>query len=129
MIVHNKILTFHNKCRLFVIKSWPFIINSGLLASMAFHSIPRIFSFHENQVCPLAVLITYISSVSLKFRTCYIMGQWGEFRVKNASLCFAITFRPFLFVFHQKMCTLVIFIYFFDKWSNLRKKILTSQKP
>ena len=32
-------------------------------------------------------LITCVFSVSLKFRACYITGQWGEFTVKNATLC------------------------------------------
>ena len=31
-------------------------------------------------------LITYIFSVSVKSRACYITGQWGEFTVKNATL-------------------------------------------
>ena len=30
-------------------------------------------------------LITPIFSVSLKFEACYITGQWGELRVKNAT--------------------------------------------
>ena len=31
-------------------------------------------------------LTTYIFSVSLKFRVCYITRQWGKFTVKNATL-------------------------------------------
>ena len=46
-------------------------------------------------------LITYIFSVSLKFRACYITGQWGEFRVKNSTLCLYLRFWHF-FLFLSK---------------------------
>ena len=36
-------------------------------------------------------LVTYIFSVSLKFGACYI-SQWGELRVKNATLCLHLFF-------------------------------------
>ena len=40
-------------------------------------------------------LIAYIFSVPLKFRACYIMGQWGEFRVKIATISLHILFWHF----------------------------------
>ena len=70
----------------------------------------------------------YISSVSLKFRACYITGQWGEFRVKNATICLHILFWYFFVVFHHKICVFIIFISFFDKVSNFCNRILTNQK-
>ena len=39
-------------------------------------------------------------SVSLKFGSCYIMGQWCEFRINNTKLCFHLLclFVCFLFL-------------------------------
>ena len=70
----------------------------------------------------------YIFSVSLKFGACYITGHWGEFRVKNATICLHILFWYFFVVFHHKICVFIIFISFFDKVSNFRNRILTNQK-
>ena len=70
----------------------------------------------------------YIFSVSLKFEACYITGQWGEFREKNAATCLQILFWYFFIVFLHKICVFVIFISFFDKVSNFRNRILTNQK-
>ena len=41
-------------------------------------------------------LITYISSVSLKFQACYITGQWGQFKVKIRMLLSESKFLFFL---------------------------------
>ena len=41
----------------------------------------------------------YIFSVSLKFGVCYITGQLGEFRVKNAIICFHTFFWYFFVLF------------------------------
>ena len=60
-------------------------------------------------------LITYIFSMSLKFQACYIItDQWGEFAVKNATLNLHVLSWHF-FVFHQKICVLINFIFFW--WS------------
>ena len=56
------------------------------------------------------------------------MGQRGEIRIKNVNLSFRPTFYSFFVVFHHKTCVFIIFIFFFDKVSNLRNKILTNQK-
>ena len=37
-------------------------------------------------------------SVSLKFGACYITGQWGEFKIKKATLCFHSFFFFFFFI-------------------------------
>ena len=47
------------------------------------------------------------------------MGQYAEFRVKNATLCLGYIY--FLFF--------IVFISFFDKASNFSNRILTNQKP
>ena len=59
------------------------------------------------------------------FRTCYITGQWGDFRVKNATLCLHI----FFCCFFSKNLFFIIFILFFDEGSNFPNRILTNQKP
>lgn len=46
--------------------------------------------------------ITYIFCFSLKFGTYYIMGHWGELRMKNASLCLHVHFCHFLLFFTKK---------------------------
>ena len=58
-------------------------------------------------------LMTYIFSVSPKFGTCCMTGQWGVLRMKNATLTVHIVFWNF-FIFHQKNCVFIIFISFFD---------------
>ena len=61
-------------------------------------------------------LITYIFSISLKFRACYIItDQWGEFTAKNATLYLHVLSWHFFVVFHQKICVLINFIFFW--WS------------
>ena len=47
--------------------------------------------------------ITYTFSVSLKFGACYIMCQWGEFRIKNAIICLYLLIRLFLLFFVIKL--------------------------
>ena len=48
--------------------------------------------------------ITYIFCFSLKFGTYYIMGHWGELRMKNASLCLHVHFCHFLLFFTKSLC-------------------------
>ena len=61
----------------------------------------------------------YIFFVYLKFGACYITGQWGDFRVKNATIRLHIHFCYFFFVvFHHKICVFIIFISFF--WYSLK---------
>ena len=56
----------------------------------------------------------YICSISLKFGACYIMGQWGEFRIKNATICLHILFwYSFSVVFYYEICVFIISISFF----------------
>ena len=43
-------------------------------------------------------LITYNFSVFLKFRACYITGQWGEFTASNATLYLHMLSWYFFFV-------------------------------
>ena len=40
----------------------------------------------QSESVPLTISYTNIFSVSLKFWGCYIIGQWSEFTVKNATL-------------------------------------------
>ena len=49
----------------------------------------------------------YIFSVSLKRQ----WGQWGEFRVKNATICLHILFWYFFVVFHHKICVFIICLF------------------
>ena len=63
----------------------------------------------------------YIFSVSLKFGTCYISGQCGQF-IKN------VTFLHFVVGFHHKICVFTIFISFSEKVPNFHNRILTNQK-
>ena len=58
------------------------------------------------------LVTTYVFSVSLNFRVCYITGQWGEFRVINSTLCWNKVFWIF-FCFSSKKCVLIILIFFF----------------
>ena len=64
---------------------------------------------------PPTISITYIFSVSLKFRVCYTTGQWGEFIVKNANSYLHILSWYFFAVFHKKMC--FYHFHFFFWWS------------
>ena len=73
--------------------------------------------------------VTYIFSVSLKFRASYITGWWGELREKNVTLCVHILSWHFVVVFYQKNCVFIIINSFFDKVSNFHNRILTNQKP
>ena len=61
------------------------------------------------------VFITYIFSLSLKFRTCYMTDLCCKFKLKDAVLCSHILLSVFLAVFHQKICVFIISIFF--KWS------------
>ena len=66
-------------------------------------------------------LFTYIFSASLKFGICYITGQWGKFRVKNATLCLHILLRYLFVVFYQKICVFIILISFSDEIHYFQK--------
>ena len=57
--------------------------------------------------------ITYIFSVSLKFRVCYTMDKWGEFTVKNATLFLHMLSWHFLLFFIQKSFCFYHFHFFF----------------
>ena len=59
---------------------------------------------------------------------CYITGQWGKVRVKNATLCLRKLFLSFFVVFHEKKLAFIIPIFAVDEASNFRDKILTNQK-
>ena len=74
-------------------------------------------------LCPGGNLKSVFHSVSLKFWACYITGQWGEFRVKNATSCLHILFWHFFVVFIKKFVFLS-----FSLLSNFRNRILTNQK-
>ena len=52
-------------------------------------------------------------------------GQWGACRVKNATLS-QLTKK---FVFSSFSFLFFLFFFFFDKVSNFRNRVLTSQKP
>ena len=71
------------------------------------------------------IVIIYIFSVSLKFGEFYITGQWGKFRVKNATLWL----HTFCCWFSLKVYVFFTFISFFEEASNFRNRILTNQKP
>ena len=74
----------------------------------------------------------YSSMMSLKFRVCYITGQWGKFAVKNVPLHLHILswlFVVVVVVVHQKICVFVNSMSFFEEVSNFRSRILTNQKP
>ena len=75
------------------------------------------------QCVPVAISDQLIS-VPLKFRACYITGQWSQFRIEYATLCFFMLFV----VFYHKICVVIVFISFFDEVSNFRNRILTNQK-
>ena len=51
------------------------------------------------------------SLVSLKFGACYITGQWGKLRVKNATICLHVLLLYFFVVFHHKICVFIIFLF------------------
>ena len=64
-------------------------------------------------------LITYVSSVSLKFQTCYITGQWGEFTVKIMLLYTHIHIRSWhFFLFFIKYLHFYHFHFFF--WRSMK---------
>ena len=70
----------------------------------------------SEKMIPLQNELFQYFSVSLKFGACYITGQWGEFRIKNAFWHFVL--------FHHKICVFIIFISFLDEVY----KIPTNQK-
>ena len=56
----------------------------------------------------------HIFSVSVKFGACYITGQWGEFKVKIATICLHKLFWYFFVVFHHKIfIKFLSFLFFF----------------
>ena len=72
--------------------------------------------------------------VSLKFRACYITGEWGEVRVKNATLYLHIPFWLFLLLLlllfsFKTLCFHHFHFFFFAEVSNFRNRILPNQKP
>ena len=74
-------------------------------------------------------LISYIFSLSLKFQTCYITGQWGEFTVKIRMLLYTdIYILSWHFYLFSIIYNFIIFISFFDEVSNFRNRILTTKK-
>ena len=79
--------------------------------------------------CPMNIISVFvwqngtnIFSVSLQFEACCITGQWGEFRVKNATICLDILFWYSFVVYHHKICVFIIFISSFDKVQTLATK-------
>ena len=66
-------------------------------------------------------LISYIFSVSLKFGVCYITGQRGEFRIKQATLGFSQIFWIFFSFFNYKSCVFIIVSSFFDEASSFSR--------
>ena len=70
--------------------------------------------------------ITYIFSVSLKFRACYITGPVGRVYSNKRYFIFTYTFLASFCCFSSKICAFNIFISFFDKVTNFRNKILTN---
>ena len=70
---------------------------------------------------PMAIVIPYIFTVSLKFGAQYITVQQSEFRIKNVTLYLHI----FLSIF---CCYCFHFIFIFNEASNFHNKILANQK-
>ena len=71
---------------------------------------------HSSEIEPVPVNPSFkFFSVSLKFRACYITGQWGEFTVKNASLYWDILSWGSFYCFHQK----IVFIIFVSFWWSI----------
>ena len=74
---------------------------------------------------------------SFNFGACYITAQWGEFRVKNATLCMHVPFLLFFkffymflfFYIYLSFYAFLLFSFFFHKVSNFRNRTSTSQKP
>ena len=64
----------------------------------------------SNEVCSTDNLFSPIFTLSPKFQTCYITGQWGEFTVKIRMLLSASKFL------------------FFDRVSNFYNRILTTHQ-
>ena len=86
--------------------------------------------FIVNECVRLAISYhLYIISIYLKFRACYITGQWGEFTVKNVTSYLHTLSWHFIVIFHLKNCDFIIFISFFDEVSNFPNRILINQKP
>ena len=55
--------------------------------------------------------------------------SWGEFKVKNATLCLHIFFWHFFCCFSSKKICFYHFYFFFHEVSSFRNRILTNQKP
>ena len=77
-----------------------FRLSFALLPLKAHSQVSENF-FQLKSVFHWQFLITSIFSVSLKFRVCYIKGQWGAFFV----------------VFHHKICVFIIFVSFL--WQSI----------
>ena len=71
---------------------------------------------YHKECVPMTITIIYIFFVSLKFGVCYITGQWGKFKLENATLCVRPLFWHFV-GFIKKMC-FYHFHFFFDEVSN-----------
>ena len=84
--------------------------------------------YHES-VLDWQFLITYIFFVFLKFAACYIMGQWGEFRVKNATVDLNILFWLlfFLLLFFIRKLGFCHFCFFFWWSTNFHDRIFINQ--
>ena len=66
-------------------------------------------------------------SVFLKFVACYVTGQWGEFKIKNAIYCFHVPFKHFFVAFHHKVCVFIIFNFFWQSTKLSHQKITKSE--
>ena len=72
--------------------------------------------------------ITYFFSVPLKFWACYIAVQWGDFKVKNVTLCLHILSWHSFLVFSPKNCFCNFHFFFGDEASHFQNTVLTNQK-
>ena len=67
--------------------------------------------FSSDKIIPLQYF-----SVFLKFWACYVMGQWGEFEIKNATLCLHLLFWHLL-LFLMIPFVFLSFLFLFFGWS------------
>ena len=86
----------------------------------------------SNWVCYTDNFFYLYFFVSPKSGAYYITGQKGEFRLKNPTLYLTYTFLVLFYCFSSKNLSLYhfdffFFLCFFDKVSNFRNRILTSQ--
>ena len=58
----------------------------------------------------------------------YIIGQWGEFRVKNASVCLHLLFWQFFCSSSKHLMFLLFQFLFFGEVSGFRHRILSNQE-